>query len=388
MRLKFNEKKENHNVAVDLWLFVVAIAMIGFDISYVITNMCDGSNGYWMEASKWFSKSNLLLLIISIIIGFFMVHHYKKETANPLYKEKSASVRAWEYIWKKIKKLLPILIISYFLGVIICTKLYYPEYGAQEVWSMLVNSIWEFLGLHASGLRNTNSELMYLNSPLWYISALLVSSYFIYWLLCKHEDAMKGFVAPVGFISLAGWIIAGNELTTNTTALGVSNGLLYVIMGLFAGITLNSIIELLANHHFTKAEKLILTLVNLFNIVLLIWYSIYPKTYFNLEKGTVIFLCLAVTLLSLLNVDYFSNLINNKYTSKFFTKLGKLSLYIYALHYPIATLLVRILGQNTQDTAYNFWLIFIPTVIITILLSVVMNGVIENITNKKSMKKV
>ena len=46
-------------------------------------------------------------------------------------------------------------------------------------------------------------------------------------------------------------------------------------------------------------------------------------------------------------------------------------------------MVLRLLGQNTAETTYSFWLIFIPTVIITIVLS----GVIKAIMDATILKK-
>ena len=39
------------------------------------------------------------------------------------------------------------------------------------------------------------------------------------------------------------------------------------------------------------------------------------------------------------------------------------------LHYPIAILVITLLGKNTSATAYTFWQVFIPTAILTLVLS-------------------
>ena len=53
------------------------------------------------------------------------------------------------------------------------------------------------------------------------------------------------------------------------------------------------------------------------------------------------------------------------------------------LHYPIAILIIRILGKNTAATAYNFWTIYIPAVILTIVLSCVTKIIMEATILKK-----
>ena len=53
------------------------------------------------------------------------------------------------------------------------------------------------------------------------------------------------------------------------------------------------------------------------------------------------------------------------------------------LHYPVAILVLRLLGQNSVETTYSFWLIFIPTVIITIVLSGVTKALMDATILKK-----
>ena len=104
--------------------------------------------------NTWFFGSSEVLLLFTITAGYFMVAHYRKLAQDPKYKERSAMSRAGEYTWTRIKALLPVLILGYVLGVIICTTFFYPNYGVKEVFVMLFNSIWEFLGFHAVGLRS------------------------------------------------------------------------------------------------------------------------------------------------------------------------------------------------------------------------------------------
>ncbi len=386
------EEGKKRNVAIELWRVLIAIAIVGFHIGWIIARTCDGTNGYWMDTSNWFFGSSEVLLIFTVTAGYFMVSHYKKLSNKTEYQERSAASRAWEYTWSRIKSLMPVLIIGYILGVIIATPFYYPEYGVQEVCTMIVNSIWEFLGFHAVGLRSTGGEFFNLNGPLWFISAIIIVGYFLYWGICKNEDFVSGILAPFGFVFLSGWWCytgtraaqtgwstfgsqlastngMGGSATDATATIGFNNGLIFVLIGMFAGILLYYLVSRVKDHKFSENGRVILTIVNIVCSTLLMWYVIYQPTYFNLERWTVAFLCIMVVGLSLINKDYLSLLLNNQYTNRLFAYLGSISLYIYMLHYPVAIMMIRILGTNTAATAYSFWLIFIPTVVITIALS-------------------
>ena len=401
------EKKEvkKRNVAIEIWRFFTAIAIVGFHIGWIIARSCNGVNGYYMTPSNtWFFGSSEVLLIFTITAGYFMVSHFKKLAKDPKYNERSAMSRAGEYTWTRIKALLPVLILGYILGVIICTTFFYPDYTIKDVLSMLVNSIWEFLGFHSTGLRSLGGEFFNLNGPLWFISAMIIVGYFIYWGLCKNEEVTSGFVAPLITIFLAGWWSftdtraaqtawstfgaqlassngMGGSATSATATVGFNNGLIFVMLGMLIGVILYYLIEKIKERKFKSTWGL--TILNVVATILLAWYIIYQPTYFELERWPVAFLCIIVIGLSLLNKDKLTSLLNNDTTNGLFSYLGSLSLYVYMLHYPVAILIIRLLGKNTAETAYTFWPIFIPCIIITIVLAILVKIFMEATIIKK-----
>ena len=275
---------------------------------------------------------------------------------------------------------------------------------------MIINSAWEFLGFHSVGLRSLGNEFFNLNGTLWFISAIIIVGYFLYWALCKNEDVTSGFVAPFLFIFLSGWWSftdtraaqtawstfglqttstngMGGSATDATAVIGFNNGLLFVMLGMLGGVLLYYLIQKVKEHKFSTGGKTALTILNIAASVLLLWYTVYPATWFNLERWTVSLLCIIVIGLSLLNVDGLTKAINNKVTHSLFEYLGSISLYIYMLHYPVAIMVLRLLGQNTAETTYSFWLIFIPTVIITIVLSGVTKAIMDATILKKKEAK-
>ncbi len=394
------------NVAIEFWRAFTAVAIIGFHVGWIIARSCNGSLGYWMQTSNWFFGSSETLMIFTLTAGYFMMAHHKKLSNRPEYNERSATSRAWEYTWSRIRGLLPVLILGYLIGVVVSTAFYYPEYGFQDYCVMILNSVWEFLGFHAAGLRNTTGNFFNTNGVLWFISAMIIGGYFLYWGLCKNEDLTAGFIAPFGFIFFAGWWCftgtraaqtawstfglqtastngMGGSATDATATLGFNNGFIFVMIGMFGGIILYQLISLAKKHELKAGTRLFLTVINVFFSVLLAWYIIYQPTYFNLQRWTVGFMQILVVGLSLYNQDGLTSLLNNDLTSKLFETLGGISLYIYMLHYPVAIGVLRVLGKNTEQTIYSFWKVFIPTVIVTIALSFVTKAVMEKTILKK-----
>ena len=405
--LLMTEQREvkKRNVAIEFWRIFAAIAIVGFHVGWIIARSCNDATGYYMETSNWFFGSSEVLLLFTVTAGYFMVAHFKKLAKDPKYSERSASSRAFEYTWSRVKALLPVLILGYILGVIFSTKFFYPDYGLKETLSMLVNSIWEFLGFHSVGLRSTGGQFFNLNGTLWFISAIIIVGYFIYWGLCKNEDVMSGFVSPLLAIFFAGWWSytdtraaqtawstfgfqvastngMGGSATSATGTIGFNNGFIFVMIGMLIGVILFYAINALKEHEFKHTWAL--TLLNLCASVLLGWYIIYQPTYFELQRWPVAFLCITVIALSLLNKDGLTKVLNNDATNKVLAYLGGLSLYVYMLHYPVAILVLRVLGHNTPDTIYSFWLIFVPTIIITFVMSVIVKVIMERTILKKN----
>ena len=398
--------KKQRNVAIELWRFIMAIAIIGFHAGCIIARSCNETTGYFMEVSNWFFGSSETLLVFTVTAGYFMAAHFTKRKNDPAYMSRSAASRAWEYTAARIKTLLPVLIIGYIIAIVVCTSFYYPDYKTQDVLVMIVNSIWEFLGFHAAGLRSTGNEFFNLNGPLWFISGMIIAGYFMYWALCKNEDVFSGFVTPLLAIFFAGWWCftgtrasqtawstfgaqttstngMGGSATDATATIGFNNGIIFIVIGMLIGVMVFYMVRSLSAREFSKGAKAALTVLNVVVSALLLWYILWQPTYFKLERWTVAFLCIALITLSLLNRDYLTAALNNKVTNSIFGYLGSISLYIYMLHYPVVIATLRILGHNTPETIYSFWTVYIPATVATVVLSALVNEIMKRTIMKK-----
>ena len=83
------EKKvaKKRNVAIELWRFLIAFAIIGFHTGWIIARSCNGTNGYFMQTSNWFFGSSEVLLIFTLTTGYFMVSHFKRKNAEKNIKK-------------------------------------------------------------------------------------------------------------------------------------------------------------------------------------------------------------------------------------------------------------------------------------------------------------
>ena len=67
------KQEKTRNVAIELWRFLIAVAIIGFHTGWIIARSCDGSLGYYMETTNWFFGSSEVLLVFTLTAGYFMV---------------------------------------------------------------------------------------------------------------------------------------------------------------------------------------------------------------------------------------------------------------------------------------------------------------------------
>ncbi len=409
METEVSNVKVRKNVAIEFWRIFFAIAIIGYHIGTIMAmSTSKGADGYWMSASNWWAGAGEILFVFTLTAGYFMVSHFKRLSADQKYKERSASGRAWEYVWARIKNLLPVLIFGYAFGLIIA-KIYYG-YAWGDILNITINGAWEFLGLHAVGMRGLTSVSIG-NGALWFISAMLICSYFLYWGLCKSEDKTVGLFAPLTFIFLGGWwcftgtrasqvgwSTIGAQTTANTGVtgsvaagtgiLGLNNGFLFVLLGMCGGILIYYLVQLLKKHKFKPLGTALLTFLYVVVAGLLVWYTIYPATSFNFERWTVHLLCILLVTLTLLGADGITKLLNNETTYKGLNFLGNMALYLYMIHYPIILLVLIIAGKNTAATIYTANQIFWPTLILSFILGVLVKLIMDNtIMKRKEIKK-
>lgn len=391
--------KKKKNVAIEFWRIFFAIAIIGYHVGTIMSKTtATGVDGYWMSASNWWAGAGEILFVFTLTAGYFMVSHFKRLQKDEEYSKKSAMARAGEYLLARIKNLLPVLIFGYAFGLII-SKFYFG-YEWMDIINISINGLWEFLGLHAAGLRGATS-IMVGNGALWFISAMFICSYFLYWGLCKNEDKTSGLFAPFIFVFLGGWwcftgtrasqmgwsglgaqITASTGVTGSVQAgtgiLGFNNGFLFVLLGMCGGMILYYIVEKIKKHKFKALGLSLLTFLYVVVAGLLIWYTVYPDTTFHLERWTVHLLCFVLVGLTLLGVDGITKVLNNNFTHKILEFLGGMALYLYMIHYPVILLVLMIAGKNNIGTMYTAEQVLWPTLLLSFILGILVKIIMDS----------
>ncbi len=412
------QKKSERNHAIEFWRFFFSIAILGYHIG---TILAPRTMAGIIEAATWMAGAGEILFVFTLTAGYFLVKHFKRLQANPEYASRTASGRAWEYLWGRIKALLPVLALGIILGVI-AVAIFQESTFAVAINSVF-NGLWEFLGLYAAGYPAAYSQA---NGAMWFISGLLICSYIIYWAMCKNEDVFAGFIAPFLFIFLGGWwawsgtrasqaafSTLGEQYSTNpsvtgsavsTGVIGFNNGLLFVLIGMCGGVIIYYAVEKLKKLNYNIATKVILTIVYLAVAVLIVMFTIQPEwlageyiinnsvasgdlpsvvtnnwTY----RTTIHLLCIVLVTLTLLGKDYVTALLNNKYTAKVLDYLGGSALYIYMLHMPFIYFYVEIRGKNPA-TPYSWAEVFWVVTAISVVLGCIVKFLMDKFVIKKN----
>lgn len=402
------DKTKKRNVAIEFWRLFFAIAIVGYHIGVILAPRA--MNGI-IEPSDWMAGAGEILFVFTLTAGYFLVKHFKRLQKETEYQKESAAKRAWEYLWGRVKALLPVLALGILLGIV--SVALFSGLSFQETLFSLFNGLWEFLGVYSAGFP---AALGQANGAMWFISGLLICSYFLYFGLCKDEDKMMGFIVPAIFVFLGGWwawngtrasqvawSTFGVQQATNpavigtpvtNAVIGINNGLLFVLVGMCGGMLLYFAIEKLKKYEYTTNQKSLLTFLYAVVAVLLVTYTINPTVISgaynitnnvdggNISRWTVHLLCILLVGLTLLGEDGITQLLNNEKTAKVFNYLGGASLYIYMLHMPFIYFYVVLRGK-TPVTPYSwaevFWVVSI--------ISVALGSVVKYLMDKYVIKK-
>lgn len=402
------EKQKKRNVAIEFWRFFFAIAIMGYHIG---TIYAPRTLVGIVEASTTMAGAGEILFVFTLTSGYFLVKHFKRLQKEPEYQKESAAKRAWDYLAGRLKALLPVLALGIILGVV--SQALFLKASLGTALLSVLNGLWEFLGLYSAGFPAAFSQA---NGAMWFISSLLLCSYFLYFLLCKNEEQTVGLTVPGLFVFLggwwywngtrasqAGWSTFGVQNATNKAVIGtpvtdavfgINNGLLFVLTGMCGGILLYYAIEGLRKHKFTEAQKVLLTILYLAVAGLLVVYTIKPElvagTYMitnnntggTLTRSAVHLLCILLVGLTLLGEDAISKLLNNKYTAGLFGYLGGASLYIYMLHCPFIFIYCVVRGM-TPAVPYTFGEVYLAVTVISIVLGAVVKYFMDKYVIKR-----
>ncbi len=300
-----------------------------------------------------YSQAFDVILPFMIFAGYFMMRGFKKNQAKGLTAQCTPARQAWDYLVTRIKSLLPLLLIGQLLGWL--ANGIWRGYTLAQYPSYFLACIGEFLGLQLSGIgmgngfvgnwASTSAAVRLLcNTPMWFISGIFLCGYAVYYGLAKNENKFLGIIVPSVTILFLGscWMTDTLPLWNGILHIGdfaINSDLILMFIGLSIGCEIWLAVDALKDKKWSKGGKLALTVLQIIaTAVVLIrtWVSVnseFMMNYFNIGWGATMIYSIIFCFLILLNVDYLTRcpITNNK----LWQLPGKLSLYIYVLHFPI-----------------------------------------------------
>jgi len=132
-----------------------------------------------------FKGGYLAVEFFFIVSGFLLMQHFERKAMEKdfLNPEKSAAA----YLGKKYLRLFPHHTFSLIVLSIVCLTI--VGYSFQKVATV---GFWEFFMLGQFGFGSKSM----INTPAWYVSALLTASFLLYYLLLKNRQRFIYFFAP------------------------------------------------------------------------------------------------------------------------------------------------------------------------------------------------
>lgn len=165
------------NYGIEFWrfIFTCVVCLLHFETSY------------WGGEQYIFASGYLGVEFFFILSGFLMMRHARHHNDTAI-----------KYILDRIKRFYPSLIIAY--SILIINLIIQDNWNVIKIIKEIFAHIWEFLLLTSIGIT-----WEFWNFATWYISALLIASYFIYWLIKKDEKRFAEFTAPLLIFLIYFW---------------------------------------------------------------------------------------------------------------------------------------------------------------------------------------
>ena len=326
--LTIQNKKRNGEI--ELLRFIFAVIVFSYHFEY---------------AGFIFKSGYLAVDFFFMLSGYFMMRHIESDSEHN-YSMRSLFI----YIRSRFVRLFFtyffVCFFSYFIRCFVLKEI--------SIRTLFDKGIWEFLMLQSFGFSFTTTVL-------WYVSALLVSSFIIYFLyICQN----KKFLPIVFFLALCllAFLYQKNQrLSSLDNHLIVSDGLLRGFAEMSLGCILYKITQCI-----TVKSRSIFIILSITKYALLVAFLFLMTREPGIKDYSCIVLIFGYLLLLFICQSTTSNVFNNK----FFYFLGSIS-YDFYLNQVLIIYLARLLPANMLRE--NPMITFFAFIIIDIALSIITN---------------
>ena len=344
-------EKRNYTIDFFRMIFMIVICIHHFQTAINMSN-------------KYICSGFLCVEFFFILSGFFLYKSFKKNTNQ----------NGIEYTIKRVKKLYPLYLYS-FLVLFIMTvsksliekKLNIVDYIFKAISELLL-------------IQNTGSFNGGLNYPMWYLSTLIISGYFIFELLNWDKNFYLKLLGPICIIIYFTFI---NKNYGTLEVWNAVNGIYIPLLRAFIDMTIGCILGSILDKYYVNIKKSISLHKKFYRILELFNYIILKDTPYQ------IYSIISFSLLIL-----FANIENSicyKYFNKnIFKNNGDLTYSMYVNHASIALASSFIFKKFSfiQNYINNHQILTLTIYfIILIIYSYCIDNIIKKIIQRKIISK-
>lgn len=297
---------------------VVDVCKFAFCIIICLYHFYGITSDYWSGGAIGVSY----FVLVSVI---FLLNGWERK------KEKLDRDYPLEFFKKRFMRFFPYTTLA-FISTFIISRIYINigegvEVSFKKIITWLSGDIWEILLVDMMGL---NDEYALLNTPVWTISAMLLTEFIIIVCLCYSEDKFANIIAPISMmIGFGVWRQAESahpKIWVGITTYGMIRVFVISCLGYYGW----RLYKTLKATNFTKSGKRLLTVIELACYVFLIPIMYYFSSYNFYWVATLIMVpAIAISLSG--NSNTTAIISPNKLTNV----LGELSFSIFLSHYQV-----------------------------------------------------
>lgn len=282
-----------------------------------------------------------------ILSGFLLASHAKRNQDET----------ATKYLLGRIRRLYPEYIVAFAVMVILRT---YTS-GLNIVKVLIPNWLEMFM------LQSVGTNIFpYINNPAWYVSALIIMSYLVYYMLKRNSDLFLKLIAPIAVILDFSYMYRKYgrlEIFYHTEGILGNTALLRAFMGIVVGVYAYELAQMINAREVTnKVKKYLLALVEVFIFAGILGFALL------VEDGIYDFLFIplfAIGIILASKDDVLGKIANIKPV----LFLDKISYAIYLSHF----FSIFVLNSVIKDAAKWSWLNLIIYYCIAVVIGFVLN---------------
>lgn len=331
-------QRKSRVASVEFWRFLFTVLVCLYHLEIYFTK------------GKLFPSGTSAVEFFFVLGGFLAAMSARNffqrcpETERSLSSREAGSM-AVQFVWKKVKAIFPVLLITLILHLIFNGG----GYNYKNWLDAALHMEWELLFMVGTGFgyNGATSPIV----PLWFLTALLAAGYvYTYFLYRKYDFTM--FLAPILGVLLVSYFTLKSSLVLDfNIGMGfLTAGMVKGFGEMALGIALFRLWDHLSGIKRSKIWHFLLTLLMVFSVwryfALTVNQNAGPDNFRRLVY------IMIIILLSFLNEDEITRLLNGKISRW----LGHISLPMYVSHFTLCTLYFWFVGQmKMRNPLSGFW---------------------------------